>query len=323
MKTNYYQLSDNDFITSVDLTDWESIRQNKDSKHPYWLFVEDITTAELAENLKYLQLHPLITEDCLSSDHSTLVDRYVDAIYIEFPTNAGHEHGEVAYLSIICLTDAIVTIRRGEVASLPNFISLLQADKKLTIGNTANLLYLLFDFFTDKTITQSLVYRQHLNLLETKLVQDPDDIDPNEITTLKRQVTQLESICEDQLYCVKSLIIHDNTIIDTAGQDAYFNDLVSNGEHALRSISRLNGRVKDLQDDFMLQHRESSEKRLRILTIISAIFLPLTFITGFFGMNFIDMMLLKMNYGSLMAVGIMVVITLSLLVYFKIGGWFD
>jgi magnesium transporter len=323
MKTNCYQLSEGAFITAVDWPGWDSIQQDKNLKHPYWLVIDDINNAEMAENLKSLNLHPLIMEDCLSPDHSTLVDRYSDAIYIEFPTNAGHKYGEVAYLSIICFADLIISIIRGEVESLPDFINFLQEDNELTTGNTANLLYLLIDYFTEKTITQSLVYRQRLNLLEKKLIRDPDDVDPNDITDLKRQLTQLEFICEDQLYCAKSLIIHDDTVINTAGQEAYFNDLISDAEHGLRAITRLNGRVKDLQDDFTLLHHESSEKRLRILTIISAIFLPLTFITGFFGMNFIDMRLLNVHFGSLIAVGIMVIISLSLLGYFKTRGWFD
>ena len=323
MKTNCYQLSEGAFITAVDWPGWDSIQQDKNLKHPYWLVIDDINNAEMAENLKSLNLHPLIMEDCLSPDHSTLVDRYSDAIYIEFPTNAGHKYGEVAYLSIICFADLIISIIRGEVESLPDFINFLQEDNELTTGNTANLLYLLIDFFTEKTITQSLDYRQRLNLLEKKLIRDSDDVDPNDITDLKRQLTQLEFIGEDQLYCAKSLIIHDDTVINTTGQEAYFKDLVSDAEHGLRAITRLNGRVKDLQDDFTILHHESSEKRLRILTIISAIFLPLTFITGFFGMNFIDMRLLNVHFGSLIAVGIMVIISLSLLGYFKTRGWFD
>lgn len=323
MKTICYQLSEGSFIQAAAWSGWDSVRPDDAPQQPYWIVIEEITTEELEENLKHLNLHPLILEDCLSSDHSTLVDRYSDAVYIEFPTNAGREYGEVAYLSIICLPDLIITIRRGNVEQLPKFITSLEHDSGLTTGNTANLLYLLLDYFIEKTITQSLAYRQQLNPLEKKVVHDPDEIEPNDITDLKRQLTQLESICEDQLYCVKSLVTHDRTVIKTTGQEAYFNDLVSDAEHALRSITRLNGRVKDLQDTFTLQHHEFSEKRLRVLTIISAIFLPLTFITGYFGMNFVNMQLLKFEYGSLIAITLMGVITVSLLWYFNRNGWFD
>jgi magnesium transporter len=323
MKLNCYQLSEGAFITSVDWPGWDSVLQDKDPKYSYWIIVENITAVELAENLKHLNLHPLIMEDCLSPEHSTLVDRYPDSVYIEFPTNASNDEVGVAFLSIICLPTFIITVIHGDVTQLPNFIISLQQDRKLIIGNTANLIYMLTDYFIDKTITQGLVYRQQLILLEKKLDQDPEGIDLNEITDLKRLVSQLEAICEDQLYCAKSLVIDDNTVINIAGQETYFNDLISNGEYAVKWITRLNSRVKDLQDNFMLMHHESSEKRLRILTIISAIFLPLTFITGYFGMNLSNLWLVKVEHGSLIAFAFMIVISLSLLWYFYSRGWFD
>jgi magnesium transporter len=209
------------------------------------------------------------------------------------------------------------------VTQLSDFVTYLQQDRRLTIGNTADLLYLLIDYFTDKTISQSLDYRQQFNLLVKQLMDDPEDTDPDRIMDLKLKITQLYTICEDQLYCAKAVAVHDDPVINTAGQEAYFNDLISNGEYALRLITRLNGRIKDLQDAFTLRNHESQEKRLRFLTIISVIFLPLTFITGFFGMNFVDMMLLRVAYGSFIAIGIMFIIFLGLLWFFKSRGWFD
>jgi magnesium transporter len=323
MKTTCYQLSEGTFISAVNWPGWDAIEQDKDLQHPYWLVVEDIATAELAENLRHLNLHPLIMEDCLTPDHSTLVNHFTDAVYIEFPTNAGDEYGEVAYLSMICINNAMVTISQGDVAELPNFITYLQQDGKLTMGNTANLLYLLIDYFIDKTISQSLVYRQQLNHLVKKLIADPEDADPSRIMDLKRKITHLYSMCEDQLFCAKAISKLDHPVINATGQESFFNGLVSNGEYALRSITRLNGRIKDLQDAFTLQNHDSQEKRLRFLTLISVIFLPLTFITGFFGMNFVDMRLLRVAYGSMIAVTIMVTVFIGLLWYFKSRGWFD
>lgn len=323
MNTICYQLSEGAFITEADWPGLTAAQQEKEPGHQYWFVTEDFTTSELQDFLKNLKLHPLIMEDCLSSDHGTLIDRYSDAVYLEFPTNVGHDYGEIGYLSIISLHDLIVTIPRGEVNHLSDFIDSLQQDIPLTVGNTANVLYLLIDYFINKTITQSLAYKKRLIPLEKMAVHDSDDLDPNLITDFKRQVTQLESVCEDQLYCAKSLVKHTDTVLNTAGQEVFFDDLVSDAEQGLRSISRLNDRVKDLKDNFTLQHHEFSEKRLRILTIISAIFLPLTFITGFFGMNFIRMRMIELEYGPIIAVGIMFIITMSLLWYFTSRGWFN
>lgn len=323
MKLICYQLQRDAFISEVPWSGLAAVQPEMENGPHFWMEVAATTTAELEENLKQLNLHPLIVEDCINPAHGTLIDRYPEAVYIEFPTNAGKEYGEVAYLSIICLPTSIITIRRGDIAQLPSLIASLQQDSRLDLGNTANLLYKLIDYFIDKTVTQSLVYRQQLNLLDKRVVNDPDDLDPNVIADLKRQVAQLESICEDQLYCAKSLVTHSDSVIQTAGQEAYFNDLVSDAEQGLRAITRLNGRVKDLQDNYVMQHHDSFEKRLGILTIISAIFLPLTFLTGFFGMNFINMGMLEWEYGSILVTILMVFISLSLLWYFNSRSWFD
>lgn len=323
MKLICYQLQRDAFISEVPWSGLAAVQPEMENGPHFWMEVAATTTAELEENLKQLNLHPLIVEDCINPAHGTLIDRYPEAVYIEFPTNAGKEYGEVAYLSIICLPTSIITIRRGDIAQLPSLIASLQQDSRLDLGNTANLLYKLIDYFIDKTVTLSLVYRQQLNLLDKRVVNDPDDLDPNVIADLKRQVAQLESICEDQLYCAKSLVTHSDTVIQTAGQEAYFNDLVSDAEQGLRAITRLNGRVKDLQDNYVMQHHDSFEKRLGILTIISAIFLPLTFLTGFFGMNFINMGMLEWEYGSILVTILMVFISLSLLWYFNSRSWFD
>jgi magnesium transporter len=87
-------------------------------------------------------------------------------------------------------------------------------------------------------------------------------------------------------------------------------------------LSRSEERLKDLQTSYQLVVNNTSEKRLRVLTVVSAIFLPLTLITGFFGMNFEGMILLGQPYGIWLAILAMAVILLVLMVYFYRAGWF-
>ena len=69
--------------------------------------------------------------------------------------------------------------------------------------------------------------------------------------------------------------------------------------------------------------QEKSDQRLSVLTIISAIFLPLTLLAGIYGMNFQDMPELHLRYAYPALWGIMVVIAIGMWRYFKRRGWFD
>jgi magnesium transporter len=87
-------------------------------------------------------------------------------------------------------------------------------------------------------------------------------------------------------------------------------------------LSRSEERLKDLQTSYQLAVNNTSEKRLRVLTVVSAIFLPLSLITSFFGMGFEGMLLLGQPYGIWLAILAMAVILLVLMVYFYREGWF-
>jgi magnesium transporter len=68
---------------------------------------------------------------------------------------------------------------------------------------------------------------------------------------------------------------------------------------------------------------DASDKRLRILTIISAVFLPLTLLTGFFGMNFKGMILLEWRYGFWLTLAFMFITLLGMSWYLYRKGWFE
>ncbi len=62
---------------------------------------------------------------------------------------------------------------------------------------------------------------------------------------------------------------------------------------------------------------------MKLLTIVSAIFIPLTFIVGIYGMNFENMPELKTKYGYFFAIGGMAILALILVIYFKKRGWLN
>ena len=89
------------------------------------------------------------------------------------------------------------------------------------------------------------------------------------------------------------------------------------------SLDQTEKRLNSLNDHYDLLIQNKSNKRLNFLTIIQAIFVPLTLLAGIYGMNFAFMPELNFRYGYFIFLGIMVVIALVFLRYFYKHGWFD
>ena len=90
-----------------------------------------------------------------------------------------------------------------------------------------------------------------------------------------------------------------------------------------RSMDRLEENVKDLHQQFLLAIQERTGNRLKVLTILSAVFLPLTLIAGIYGMNFEHMPELGASYAYYVVLGFMVLVAISMLGFFYMKGWFD
>lgn len=90
----------------------------------------------------------------------------------------------------------------------------------------------------------------------------------------------------------------------------------------LNTIDQYFNIVHEIEDEVILfEERHAMNKIINVLTIISGIFLPLTLITGIYGMNFENMPELGWNFGYFMTLGVMLLISVTMLVFFKRKGW--
>ncbi len=88
------------------------------------------------------------------------------------------------------------------------------------------------------------------------------------------------------------------------------------------SAAQIEDRLNSLHDHYDLLLQDKSNKRLNFLTIIQAIFVPLTLIAGIYGMNFQFMPELTFKYGYFISLGSMLIVSLFFLKYFYKHGWF-
>ena len=90
-----------------------------------------------------------------------------------------------------------------------------------------------------------------------------------------------------------------------------------------RSLDRLGERISALRAGFQMHAQDKTNRKLGMLTILSAIFMPITLLAGIWGMNFETMPELKFPFAYPVALGLMALIAAGMYRFFRRGGWFD
>jgi Mg2+ and Co2+ transporter CorA len=137
----------------------------------------------------------------------------------------------------------------------------------------------------------------------------------------RRQARRLESLCEDQLEALHAWLRGSRL----PWRDTEAVRLRDEIEHIERVLQSASDQERDLEAAVQIHFASMSHRTneiVRTLTVFSAIFLPLTFIVGIFGMNFEHMPELHTHYGYPLVMGAMGVLAAGLLWYFRRRGYF-
>jgi magnesium transporter len=158
--------------------------------------------------------------------------------------------------------------------------------------------------------------------LEEIVKTRPKEISMEGIADLQSDILLLESVVQGQLPVFIAFATSDKNS-GTADKIKEFQTLSSaNLQSADRTLELLERRLNAIRTFYDGLSREKTNRRLERLTIMSTIFMPITFLAGIWGMNFQNMPLVNIPFGHLYAIIIMILISASMYFYFKNKGWF-
>ena len=288
-----------------------------------WFDVQDASPEELRRVLTPLDLHPLQLTRCMDSVNDPGVISFGKSLLMEYPAAFNSELTDLAYLSILMKDNILVTIRHGLMPALDGLIQELRGDSAPQLLHLPQIIYMILDVFADLNAEAQVMIRDQILLLSNNLADNPDIVSSNDLSRLRSQVEILVSHVENQLYCISGLNASDNDILQDPHRKAYIQDILSETEITQRGVYHLEARVRDLYNDYQSVGSDRVEKRLRLLTIISAITLPLGLIAGLLGMNVGGIPGSTSDSGFIIVSGLMAVIIMVQYWYFKRRGWFD
>jgi magnesium transporter len=261
-------------------------------------------------------------EDILSTDQRPKFEEYDDHIYIVLRMMQYNEKRHLVgseQLSLVFGKNFVLSFQesKGDLFDMVRE-RIRKAESKIRKRGADYIAYALIDAVVDGYFLILEHFSDDVERLETEMSTTDEVI--HRINVLKREAIYLRRTVWPLRDAIGSLMRSDNTLI-TKGTHPYLRDLHDHTVQIIDNIETLRDMVSGMMELHMTRVSNRTNDVMKVLTIIATIFIPLTFIAGIYGMNFRYMPELTWRYGYFVVLGIMLIILLLELWYFKRKGW--
>jgi magnesium transporter len=291
-----------------------------------WVSLEQPADEEIQTILgDTFHFHPLAIEDCLSDGYQApKVDIFNDYLFIiahalkpDFPL----DHLDTMELNFFLGANYLVTSYRcDQMPPLQAIWERLERDERLIERGADFLGYAILDQLIDEYMPLLDAMDEEIDQLEDRVLVRPKPVILRRILSLKHSILTLRRIIGPQREVMNRLSRDDLPQIKDPHR-IYYRDIY---DHLVR-IHDLSESVRDVVTGTLDTYLSASNNRLsevmKALTIVSTIFLPLSFVAGVYGMNFENFPEIKWEYGYLYVWGVFILIVVGMLWFFRRRGW--
>jgi len=305
--------------------DKERIRDHIERDHFFWLDLSSPGPDELAQLQELFGFHPLALEDTEHFGQRPKLDNYGDYVFLVFYGAWRHSAKDPAPLREVHLFitgQYLVSVHHDPLPALDH--QRAQLDGRV-LHSEQFLLYRVFDALVDSFFPILADVDDEIDDLEAAVLDNPTDEQLQRLFSLKRQLLAMRKVITPQRDLFASSV---DQIAELPGLELderdYFRDVY---DHLIR-ISDLIDSYRDLlsgaTDLYLSTVSNRQNDVMKQLTVIATIFLPLGFITGFFGQNFSYLVthLITSEWTFwVIGVGSMVATCIGLMFFFRRKGW--
>jgi magnesium transporter len=256
-----------------------------------WTDVVNVDEKTLLSLKKRFDFHELDLEDCLSDVQRSKIDDYEDYLFIvlHFPYYDKRRKRIVQEeVDIFIAQNQLITLHGGKLKAVHRLMEDFKKNRatKQQMGQgTGYLLYVIIRELFDDTFPLVDDMERSISGIERDLFEGDAEKDMvRDILWLKKDIITFRRIISPQRSVIAQLE-HKNKKFLPEDLEVYFDDVVDKIEKIWSNLENLKELAEDLQDTNEVLISHQTNRVIKILTVFSVILLPLTLITGFYGMN--------------------------------------
>ena len=317
---------DLDDVSEVEVSTPDDLLALKKSKKLSWLNIDGLDNVQLMENLATVfKIEHNILSDVMNPSARPKLEEFENGIFVTIKMlqyDDTNDNLKVENLSLIIADNTLISFQeKSSLVFEPIRERIRKHKNKIRTSGSDYLAFALLDVVVDNYIYVIGVLGEKIENLEEDMTNDPRKELLDDINTFKRELNFLRKNIKPAREMIMNLVKIESEFIQDENH-IHFRELQDN----INEASELTDSYREiLYDQLNIYHSSMSTKLneiMRVLTIISVIFIPITFIVGVYGTNFENVPELHWHHGYFIMWAVMVSTTLGMLWFFKRKKWF-
>lgn len=288
-----------------------------------WVDINDTEEDAYAILRDVYQCHPLILDHIQNGVDRPRVSTYESWNHLVFSAvTVPSAEQPLDFLHIVFGEKIVVTVHHGSLLAIPALKARLQCEGGATLlsQGAGFFVYTLLDEVTDERLVHLDCLQDDIDDIEDKILLSPDYRLHEAILSMRRKLQRERRLASAEREAVNSMLRPEFPYV---GRDIerYVLDLYYHTSRVLEVTDTEREHLMALAEMLMAATAQRTNDTVKLLTVVSTIFMPLTLITGIYGMNFVFMPELKWPGGYPLVIAVMGVIVVGMLAYFRKREW--
>jgi magnesium transporter len=320
--------------TTIEEKELETIEECfscKNTSTVTWIDIDGVHEMDIIEKIgKHFDFHPLVLEDIVNTAQRPKIEDFESYLFLVLKMLYRKDDAKEAkseQISLIVGPQYVITFQEMEGDVFDPVRERIRSGKgRLRKRGSDYLAYALIDAIIDNYFIVLEKMGEDIEELEKELISNPKPPTLHEINRLKGELLFLRKSIWPLREVINGLQRDESTLIKESTV-IFLRDVYDHTIQVIDTIETFRDLVAGMFDTYLSSVSNKMNEVMKVLTIIATTFIPLTFIAGIYGMNFNpeaspwNMPELNWDYGYFVVMGVMVIIALGMLVYFKRKKW--
>jgi magnesium transporter len=322
IKISLIEYNETDYFEK-DFFDLSECLEHVKKGYTKWINVEGIHMMEVIEKIgKTYNIHALTLEDIMHVDQRPKFEDYDNYVVAIMKMISYTDKVNAEQLSIILLENTVLSFQEPQGGDAFDIIRnrLRLAKGRVRKAGADYLAYALIDAVVDCYFNAIEKIGDRVEEIEESIMGESNKKDLIKLYQLKREMIYLRK----QVWPMRDLIanlVRSETLLIKPSTDIYLRDLQDHVTRIIDTVETYRDLLSGIMDIYLSTNSNKMNEVMKVLTIMSSIFIPVTFIAGVYGMNFDYMPELHSKWGYIGVWGVMLTVMIGLVIYFKRKKW--